>query len=268
MKFTKMCGAGNDFIILENFDEKWTEDELSALAKKLCQRHFSVGADGMMVLQKPLAGGDCRMLFFNNDGSLAEMCGNGARCLCRYCVERGLSKGNPKIETAAGMVTGERISENQYRIELNTPSCIELDKKTEKDPFDYLVLGEDGIPHAVISVNFYTPIDKLREKARGLRNHPALPKGANVNCFDLWAENEIRLMTYERGVEDFTLACGTGAGATVAALTLRGLVSGKGTRVHTQGGVLTVDVLEEGQYPRIFLTGPAEITYEGFLPEE
>ena len=97
MKFTKMCGAGNDFVVIENFDGAISRAELPELARRLCRRRFCVGADGLMVLEKPEAGGDCKMLFFNNDGSSAEMCGNGARCLCRYCVDHGLSGGRPRI---------------------------------------------------------------------------------------------------------------------------------------------------------------------------
>ncbi len=266
MKFTKMCGAGNDFIILENFDEAIAEEKLPLLARKLCQRHFSVGADGMMVLQRPRSGGDCRMLFYNNDGTTAEMCGNGARCLCRYCVERGISKGQPRIETAAGMVTGERVSDNVYRIQLNTPSYVELEKFVDGALCDYLVLGENGIPHVVVQTDLSARREGLLPMARTLRNHPAFPKGANVNLCQLCGENEVRLLTFERGVEDFTLACGTGTGATVAALALRGLVSGKQTRVLTDGGELTVDIVKGATHPQIFLTGTAEIVFEGTLP--
>lgn len=260
MKFTKMCGAGNDFIVIENFDGALSAEELPLLAKRLCRRHFSIGADGMMVLQAPQAGGDCRMLFYNNDGTTAEMCGNGARCLCRYCVDHGLSAGQPRIETPAGLVTGERLAQDCYRIRLNSPHNL----RTEAKPgCDYLELGEPGIPHAVVCADLSADRNELREMARALRHDPAFPRGANVNLYQLTGENRLRLLTFERGVEDFTLACGTGNGATVAALTLRGLVSGRQTQVHNDGGVLTVDF--DPADNALYLTGGADTVCEGVV---
>ena len=253
-----MCGAGNDFVIIENFDGAIAHNTLPDLVKRLCRRRFGIGADGLMVLERPEQGGDCKMLFYNNDGSTAEMCGNGARCLCRYCVDHGLSKGQPRIETPAGLVTGERIAADQYRIRLNSPSCIQQDVKPG---CDYLELGNPGIPHAVLEADLSQDRDALREAARALRWDAAFPRGANVNLWQKTGENEIRLLTFERGVEDFTLACGTGTGATVAALTLRGVVSGKQTRVVNDGGVLFVDIVPDGA--QIYLTGGADAVFEG-----
>ncbi len=258
MKFTKMCGAGNDFIVIENFDGALSREEIPTLAQKLCRRHFSVGADGLMVLEPPQNGGDCRMLFYNNDGTTAEMCGNGARCLCRYCVDHGLSGERPRIETPAGLVTGERLAPDCYRIRLNSPRNL---RQNVKPGCDYLELGEPGIPHAVFCADFSRSRDELREQARALRHDPAFPRGANVNLYQLTGENELRLLTFERGVEDFTLACGTGNGATVAALTLRGLVSGRQTRVQNDGGILTVDY--DPAENALLLTGGADAVFEG-----
>ena len=259
MKFYKYCGAGNDFVLLENFDGAISD--YPALAKRLCDRHFSVGADGLIVLEPAQNGGDCRMRFYNNDGSAAEMCGNGARCLCRHCFERGLSGETQRIETPAGLVTGQRIAADRYRIELNTPSVVRLQMTAENVLCDYLVLGKSGIPHAVAPLPDLTGTE-LKDFAARLRFSPAFPAGANVNLWEKAGENALRLRTYERGVEDFTLACGTGTGATVAALTRRGIVSGRQTQVQTDGGLLTVDI--EGE--RIFLTGPAVCTFVGELP--
>lgn len=127
MHFWKYCGAGNDFVILENFDGSIAPERYAALAAALCREHFSVGADGLMVLEPPAQGGDCRMRFYNRDGSTAEMCGNGARCLCRHCHDRGLASGPvQRIETPAGLVTGRRITADRYRIRLNRPSVVRL----------------------------------------------------------------------------------------------------------------------------------------------
>lgn len=262
MRFTKMCGAGNDFIVLNNLNGALSPSELTELAKMLCRRRFSVGADGMMVVEAPEQGGDCKMRFFNQDGSTAEMCGNGARCICRYCHDNGLAGEVQRIETTAGLVTGWRIARDQYRIRLNSPSVIRMEVRAEGVVCAYLELGSPGIPHAVVLTDLTQPRAVLRDLAQRLRWSSEFPRGANVNLCALTGENEVRLLTFERGVEDFTLACGTGTGATVAALTLQGKLSGKGTRVLSDGGLLTVDV--DGD--ELFLTGDATVAYEGCLP--
>ena len=264
MKFYKYCGAGNDFILLENFDGALAPEVLPELAKRLCRLHFSVGADGLIVLEPAARDGDCAMRFLNSDGSFAEMCGNGARCVSRHCFEHGLSRQTARIETPAGLVEGWQAGGNQYRIRLNTPSVVKPDFCAAGTRCDYLVLGENGIPHAVVLTSLSENRAILREFARKIRHAPELPRGANVNLCAVTGENEVRLLTFERGVEDFTLACGTGTGATVAALTGRGLVSGTATRVQTDGGVLTVDVVQG----ELYLTGPADLSFTGELAPE
>ncbi len=251
MKIYEYDGAGNDFVILPDLEETLPEEELPALAIRLCALRQ---VDGLMVLRKPLQGADCRMLFYNNDGSKAEMCGNGARCLCRFCCEEGLSGEMQRIETPAGLVIGERLSEELYRIALNPPTVFE-----ERAGCSYLELGSPGIPHAILPGDLSQNRDKLKELAQSYRHHPLFPKGANVNLYELTGENSLKLLTYERGVEDFTLACGTGTGATVAALTAQGKVSGCHTEVVCPGGTLYVDI----QGPQIFLTGPAKERWRG-----
>lgn len=263
LKFYKYCGAGNDFILLDNRDGAITDP--AALAKRLCDRHFGVGADGMMLVEQPEQGGDCKMRFYNNDGSTAEMCGNGARCICRHCHDRGLSGEVQRIETPAGMVVGMRISESQYRIRLNAPSVVKLQTVIGGYVCDYLELGEPGIPHLVISANLSENRANLREFARSLRHAEELPRGANVNLYEQLGEGAVRLLTFERGVEDFTLACGTGTGATAAALTLRGLVSGEHVRVECEGGTLFVDVTAGADATQIHLTGDAVCVFTGTL---
>lgn len=257
MKFWKYSGAGNDFVILDDRDGTLTED--AALACRLCDRTSGIGADGLMILRKAEHGGDIRMCFYNNDGSIAEMCGNGARCLCRHLYDFGLSGERQCVETAAGMVYGERIDEKTYRIRLNRPSEVKLQMSVDGTLCDYLVLGENGIPHAVVLADLSEKRAILRDFARSLRYAKAFPKGANVNLCEVLSENELNLITYERGVEDFTLACGTGTGSTVYALWKRGLVGGRGTKVHVDGGELTVDIIGG----EIYLTGPAERLCEG-----
>lgn len=252
MYFFKYCGAGNDFVLLDNRDGQWTE--YADLARRLCDRHFGIGADGLMLLEQAEQGGDVKMVFYNNDGSPAEMCGNGARCICRHCHDFGLSGEVQRIETPAGLVTGRRISETEYQIALNPVSVFE-----PQEDCTYVELGTPGIPHAVVPCDLGESRESLREFAKRFRYR--FPRGANVNLWQFTGDNAIRLMTFERGVEDFTLACGTGTGSAVYALWKAGLVTGQNTAVQADGGLLHVSI-EAG---RILLTGPALRTFTGEL---
>ena len=273
MLFTKMHGAGNDFIILDNRDGQFSSEELSALAVKLCDVHTGVGANGMMIVTDSEKA-DFAMLFYNNDGSLGEMCGNGARCICRYGHDNGLAGDIQRVETTAGIVVGKRIDERRYQVRLNDPSVMELHRAVEIDGavYDcaYAELGDPGIPHAVVRLDGWDEmdIDVLRKLGRKLRRAEAFPKGANVTFVKKLNENELKAVTYERGVEDFTLACGTGCGSSVAALTLLGLVSGKDVRIHMPGGTLEITLdAENGKVRNILLTGPTDVICRGELFE-
>ena len=152
MQFWKMNGAGNDFIIINNMEEHLPLESFPKIAKTLCERHMSIGADGFMVVESPTDGGDYKMLFYNSDGSIGEMCGNGARCICRYGYENHLAGEIQRVETTAGMVIGERINQQLYRIRLNDPSTIDLDRPIEingtRYECAYVELGNPGLPHA------------------------------------------------------------------------------------------------------------------------
>ena len=276
MKFWKMNGAGNDFIVLDNRGGAIPENALPALARRVCERRLSLGADGLMAVEPPQAGGDFRMRFFNADGSAGEMCGNGARCICRYGYENGLAGETVRVETPAGLVTGYRLGERDYRIRLNDPSVAELDRSTEVEgmlyELSYIELGSPGLPHAVVHIDDLADaaIGTLTYLGRALRYHPDFPKGANVNFYEITGKNRVLLRTYERGVEDFTYACGTGTGATVLALTLRGeLTAGEDIDVLQRGGTLRVRVeLEGGAVRNLWLTGPTNIVAKGELTDE
>ena len=133
MEFWKMNGAGNDFVVLNNMDGSIDPAQYGYLAKTLCHRHLSVGADGLMVVEKPTMGGDYRMAFYNSDGSMGEMCGNGARCISRYGYEKGLAGEVQRIETTAGLVTGHRLDTRHYRVRLNDPCNLRFDLPLEVD---------------------------------------------------------------------------------------------------------------------------------------
>ncbi|MDY3079848.1 MAG: diaminopimelate epimerase [Oscillospiraceae bacterium] len=266
MKFTKMHGAGNDFIIINAMQEQIAPERIPELARVLCSRRTGIGADGLMLTDHPTDGGDFKLLFYNADGSLGEMCGNGARCIARYGYEHGLSGDKANIETTAGLVTGERISETQYRIRLNDPGVIDLHRPACGFDCSYIELGNPGIPHAVVMVDDWDkkPEDELRGLGRSLRFNPAFPKGANVSFAKLTGSDCIKAITYERGVEDFTLACGTGSGSIAAVASLKGLVSGGDIRIQMPGGDLYISLTEEsGRVRDIFLTGPTCVVFTG-----
>lgn len=275
MRFTKMNGAGNDFIILNNLTERLDPALFPSIARTLCHRHLSIGADGLMVVEAPRQGGDYRMLFYNSDGSEGEMCGNGARCICRYGYENGLAGETQAVESPSGLVTGRRIDRRNYRIRLTDPSVIDLDCPVEAEgkiwPCSYIELGTPGLPHAVVpypGLSRMTMAD-LQALGKALRWSPAFPRGANVNFYEITAPDRIRELTYERGVEDFTYACGTGTGSVVLALTLMGRVSGQDVAVSVPGGELRVTIDRDGEAVKaIWLTGPTNIVCEGEVRDE
>ena len=271
MRYTKMHGAGNSFLLLENLRGELQGEDLSVLALRLCSPKTGPGADGMIVIV-PAEGADLGMLFFNADGSLGEMCGNGARCLARYAAEQGLAKDpeNIRIQTTAGLVPGRRITEELYEIRLNDPSVIDLERRArigeEEVLCSYVELGDPGIPHAVMEVEAaaFSDLDRLRRRGRALRRCAAFPKGANVTFVCLTGPDSARAITFERGVEDFTLACGTGCGATALSLILSGRVAGERLTLQMPGGRLSVQLRREGgSVHDLLLTGPTALVETG-----
>ena len=270
MKFTKMHGAGNDFIIVDNRSECVPADKMGETAKALCPRRTAVGADGIMFLDAHSGDdADVDMHFFNADGSEGEMCGNGARCVARFAYEHGFSGETPRIFTASGIVTGERIDETRYKVRLNDITVRKNNVYTEFEGHRYLVdymeMGEPGLPHAVVELPGLSKLDKEELRPLGIYLRHFFPNGANVNFYELLEGGSVQLLTYERGVEDFTLACGTGSGCTVSDLVRLGRVDGTDVPVHVPGGLLEVTVAGGKYAPSrdIWLTGPTEVVYQG-----
>lgn len=267
MRYTKMHGAGNSFVIVESLHGELQGEDLSVLALRLCDEKTGPGADGMIVVV-PAADADFGMLFYNSDGSLGEMCGNGARCVARYGVERGLAPDPAciRVRATAGLVTGRRVSETDYQVRLNDPSVIDLHRQAEGEDCAYAELGQPGIPHAVVEVGAeaFDDLDALRERGRRLRHSAAFPRGANVTFACLTGGNRVRAITFERGVEDFTLACGTGCGAAALSLILRGRIPGETVEIDMPGGHLRVQLRREGDAARdLLLTGPTAVVERG-----
>jgi diaminopimelate epimerase len=229
--------------------------DFKALALTLCKL---TGADGFMAVDVSEKA-DFRLHFYNADGSRGEMCGNGSRCICRFAYEMGMAGAEMSVETDAGIVYGRRLDENRYAVRLNNPGIVDLHRK---DDCAYIELGDPGVPHAVAEcpdLDWDTE-DSRKEYYRSLRYDPAFPKGANVNFYRWIGENEVRVLTFERGVEDFTLACGTGCGSIASILWTKGQLPGGVLTAQNRGGTLTVTVSgEEGTIRSIFLEGTTEV---------
>ncbi len=253
MQVWHMNGAGNDFMVV---DARGKVLDMEAMARKLCKLS---GADGFMALDTSEAA-DFRLHFYNSDGSRGEMCGNGARCICRFAYDLGIAGETMTVETDAGIVPGRRIDQSQYRVQLNAPSVLDLHRKGD---VAYVELGNPGVPHAVAERPDLDWAQAEARKAdfRALRHDPAFPKGANVTFYRWTGEAAVQALTFERGVEDFTLACGTGCGSVAAVVWKKGQLPGGRLTLENRGGRLTVDVSGEGGIVRaLLLEGSAQVT--------
>ena len=274
MDFFKMQGAGNDFIVVNNIELKLPEEKLFEIAKRVCTRRVSLGADALMIIAPARHEGDFRMIFINADGSEAEMCGNGARCLARYAYENGIAGEHMIFETVAGPVDAWRRSEREYKIKLNSPGIFTPDVKAQVGDkvYDctYVELGSPGIPHGVVNLpNFRDlPEEEFKEIGSALRYHEVFPKGANINFYDIAADGEIYLATYERGVEDFTLACGTGSGSTALTLEHKSEVDDSVIKFNVPGGILSVEIVHNDNEVELYLIGDTNIVAKGTLTDE
>ena len=247
-----MNGAGNDFMVM---DARGMTLDFIPLAVELCKL---TGADGFMAVDNSEIA-DFRLHFYNSDGTRGEMCGNGARCICRFAYELGIVGDEMTVQTDAGIVSCWRMDENQYRVKLNNPGVLDLHRKGE---IAYVELGNPGVPHAVneYTGDLWADAEVLKDQFRALRHDPAFPKGANVNFYQRLRENEVRVLTFERGVEDYTLACGTGTGSVAVTMFLRGQLTGNHLTAHNRGGTLAVTLgAENGEVNFILLEGPTEI---------
>ena len=252
MNVTYMNGAGNDFMVI---DARGQQLDFSALALELCKLS---GADGFMAVDNSERA-DFKLHFYNADGSRGEMCGNGARCICRYAYDLGIAGEAMTVETDAGLVPGWRLSESQYKVKLNNPSVLDLSRK---GPIAYAELGDPGVPHAVAEYagDLWGDKEDIWDHMMQLRHDPAFPKGANVNFYQVLGEAEVRVLTFERGVEDYTLACGTGTGSVACVLHKKGLLPGGVLTAHNPGGTLKVTITGNGDaITGIDLEGPTEV---------
>ena len=256
MNIYYMNGAGNDFMVMDAREDE--SRDFSALALEYCR---ITGADGFMAVGKSEIA-DFRLHFYNSDGTRGEMCGNGARCICKFAYDHGIAGEAMTVQTDAGLVPGWRIEENLYRIHLNNPSTLDFYRRQDAV---YVELGNPGIPHSVTELpHLYWEMDEiLRPTAKKLRFAPEFPKGANVNFYAWTSDTSVRIMTYERGVEDYTLACGTGCGSTAATLWTQGKLPGGKLTLENKGGTLYMTVVgQKGLISQLILEGPAVVLAE------
>ena len=260
--FTKMVAAGNDFIVIDNRHGVLRKD-LPQAAKRLCDRKRSIGADGVLFLEKSKKA-DIRMRIFNPDGSEADMCGNGVRCLARFAADKKIVKNVHRIESGAGIIDIE-VRGSEVKARLTDPKdfrpSVDLSVDGRKEKICFI---NTGVPHAVI---FERALDDIlvNERGREIRRHAYFaPTGANVNFVKVNNRHSIEVRTYERGVESETLACGSGSTASaLVSASLKGLRSP--VQVHTAGGeVLKVYFESENDcWKNVCLEGSVQKTFEG-----
>lgn len=267
LHFCKMTGAGNDFVMVDNRDLSLTGILDAAAISRLCDRRFGIGADGLIAVEPTeRTDADCRMRYYNADGGEAEMCGNGARCFARFAA-RLLGSGNSPLcfETQAGLIHAQFEPGGDVTVELTPPRNLSLHllPPTAELPSAVHFINT-GVPHAVV---FLPEIDTLdiRRLGAALRYHTHFaPAGTNANFACVLSPQHLQIRTYERGVEDETLACGTGMTATAlihAALT----GAPAPIRLDVAGGcTLAVGFRREGEvFSEVTLTGPATFVFEG-----
>ncbi|WP_456370164.1 diaminopimelate epimerase [Geoglobus sp.] len=274
IRFTKMHGNGNDFVLVDEFNGAVVgEMDKPRFVRAVCDRYFGIGADGVLFVQ-PSDVADVRFRYFNSDGSEAEMCGNGIRCFSRYVVEEGYAESPLRVETLAGVLELEVTKDEDgwwVRVDMGSPrfSVDEIPANEEvwgrEIQFDggsfRLYAVNTGVPHAVIFVddlNF-----DIIPLARYVRYHHLFPEGINVNFARVVDRRTIEVRTYERGVENETLSCGTGSVAVAVVANRLGMVESS-VNVITKGGKLKIDITRD----TVYMTGQAARVADGHVNTE
>lgn len=262
--FTKMNGAGNDFILIDNRTGHVDLDR--AQIARLCDRHRGIGADGILLLEKASNHADFRMRYFNADGGEAEMCGNGARCFARFANKVAGRKEEISFETPAGVISA-KLAGDLVTLQMTEPTDLRLNiKLVVADENKTVHFINSGVPHVVIPV---LHLDEVAVRAAGsaIRHHKMFsPKGTNVNFVEKRGPKEIAVRTYERGVEAETLACGTGIVASALVFAATENAATPITVIARGGDELRVGFEKsDTAFRNVTLTGPAEFVFEGSI---
>ncbi|PYJ18676.1 MAG: diaminopimelate epimerase [Verrucomicrobia bacterium] len=262
--FTKMNGAGNDFVLIDN---RLGNINLNRnLIARLCDRHRGIGADGILLLEKAQNRADFRMRYFNADGGEAEMCGNGARCFARFANKVAGAKSKISFETPAGVISAD-LEGDLVTLQMTEPTDLRLNVPLRvADENKNIHFINSGVPHVVIPVGQVDDV-KVRREGAAIRRHEMFsPNGANINFIEKRGARKIAIRTYERGVEDETLACGTGVVASALIFAATEDVNGPIGVLVRGGNELQVGFEKTGmQFKNVTLTGPADFVFEGTI---
>ncbi len=266
--FHKMSGSGNDFVLVDNRECILDEDTLGRFVASICRRKVSVGADGVILIEASERA-DFKWRFFNADGGEVEMCGNGGRCAARLAYLKGIAGPRLSFETKSGVIRAD-VTGRRVRLEMPGPTMPEIDYALDVEQETWMVSSITvGVPHVVIWVDDLEKSPVLMA-GRAIRSHQRYaPAGTNVNFAEQLDDGSIAIRTYERGVEDETLACGTGSVATALIAAIQGNAASPAV-LHTRGGeALKVyfEMSSEG-FCNVFLEGDARVIYEGVLWED
>ena len=266
--FIKMSGSGNDFIIVDNREKVVKDDYLPGFISRICRRKMSVGADGFILIE-PSDKADFKWRFFNSDGSKAEMCGNGARCAARFAYVNGIAGQNLSFETEAGVVIGQ-VKDNRAKVKMPDPVELRLDFSIELKNGPVKVCSVNtGVPHVVVMNESIEDINVF-DFGREIRLHEAFaPAGTNVNFICQQEQGHLAIRTYERGVENETLACGTGSIAAALITSCKANWQSPITLLTRSGESLSIYFKKDGSvFNDIYLEGDARIIYSAQLSED
>lgn len=280
IRFTKMHGCGNDYVYINGFTEKLTQEEKPEFVRQISDRHFGVGSDGVIFIN-PSYEADFEMEMFNADGSRSEMCGNGIRCVAKYVHDKGMTQKKQFSIISGGQIkymdlTLENGETKAVRVDMGEPQLVAErvpvvapGERAVDEPIT--VLGKEyrmtcvsmGNPHAVIFMNDVKDME-IEKLGPHFENHERFPRRTNTEFVQVLDQNHVRMRVWERGTGE-TLACGTGCCATAVACVLNGLTD-RHVTVEVLGGKLVIDWDEESN--RVFMTGPAEFVFEGEIAYE
>jgi len=266
--FFKMSGSGNDFIIVDNRQKVVKDNDLPDFIHRICRRKMSVGADGFILIE-PSNKADFKWRFFNSDGSKAEMCGNGARCAARFAYVTGIAGENLSFETEAGVISGQ-VKDDRAKVKMPDPVELRLDFNIELKNGPVTVCSVNtGVPHVVVMSETIEDINVF-DLGREIRFHEAfIPAGTNVNFICQQKQGHLAIRTYERGVENETLACGTGSIAAALITSCKAQWQSPINLVTRSGESLTIYFKKDGSiFKDIFLEGDARIIYSAQLRED
>ena len=268
IKITKMQGLGNDFVLIDYSEFQKTNMTMKDLAIKICDRHFGIGADGMIIPKTDTNEADISWYFYNSDGSTAQMCGNGMRCFAKYVFDKKLvNKTKFSVKTLAGIITPELLPDGQVRVDMGSPILEDkkipfngekrisvLDKEFEIHPVSM------GNPHCIIFTE-ENPLVLAKKYGAEIETHPFFPEKTNTEFVKIISRNEVEMRVFERGC-GITLACGTGACATVVAGVLNNLTEQK-VKVNLLGGAVFIEWsgTKADLSPHVFMTGSADYSF-------